>query len=198
MGNNRSPELNGIRCAGVAIIPKTHHSHDGTEVASPDVVETRSADPPADQQNRASHLIAVCGAHMSGLPLNPQLLELGATLVEMTRTTDEYRLFVLEDIAPPRPGMLRVGDKKGAAIDIEVWAVPNDQVGRMLQRVPPPLCIGSISLANGGTVHGFLCEAYSIQRARDITEFGGWRHFLRHECAHNQKPATDTGITDGE
>jgi len=28
-------------------------------------------------------------------------------------------------------------------------------------------------------VHGFVCEAHALAGARDITEFGGWRAFVR-------------------
>ncbi len=123
-------------------------------------------------------LIAVCGAHMSGLPLNAELVKLGGMLATATRTTSDYRLFALDGFSPPRPGLLRVGSNKGAMIDLEVWSLPIEQVGRFLRGISAPLCIGHVALAIGGTVHGFLCEACATETARDITEFGGWRQFL--------------------
>ncbi|MEZ5785483.1 MAG: hypothetical protein R3D62_03115 [Xanthobacteraceae bacterium] len=115
---------------------------------------------------------------MSGLPLNAELIELGAELVTATRTTADYRLYALDGFHPPRPGLLRVGSNKGAMIDLEVWSLPTERVGRFLRGVSAPLCIGQVALAGGGTVHGFLCEACATDEARDITTFGGWRQFL--------------------
>jgi allophanate hydrolase len=122
---------------------------------------------------------------MSGLPLNTQLTGLGATFHAASQTTADYRLFALERLTPPRPGLVRVGPQVGAAIDIEVWMLPTDRVGRFLQFVLPPLCIGHVALAEGGTVHGFLCEAHAVGDARDITAYGGWRQFL----AQSAEPA---------
>ncbi len=139
--------------------------------------------PPTAKQPGRSQAIAVCGAHMSGLPLNGQLTDLGGIFLTATRTAEDYRLFALDEFSPPRPGLVRVGSDAGAAIDIEVWALPTEQVGPFLQHVLPPLCIGHVALADGGTVHGFLCEAHATAGARDITAFGGWRQFLSQSAA---------------
>ena len=122
--------------------------------------------------------LAVVGAHLSGLPLNGQLLERGATLVEATRTAPSYRLFALPGTTPPKPGLQRVADG-GAAIEVEVWAMPQATVGSFLALIPSPLGLGSVMLADGRHVHGFLCEAHALAGARDITELGGWRAYLR-------------------
>ena len=122
--------------------------------------------------------IAVVGAHLSGLPLNVQLQERGATLLEATRTTPVYRLFALPGTTPPKPGLLRAA-AGGAAIELEVWAMPQAAVGSFLALIPSPLGLGSIELADGRQVHGFLCEAHALEGAHDITAFGGWRAYLR-------------------
>jgi len=122
--------------------------------------------------------LAVVGAHLSGLPLNGQLLERGATLVQATRSAPRYRLYELPDSRPPKPGLLRVAEG-GAAIELEVWSVPQRAVGSLLALIPPPLGLGSIELEGGAHVHGFLCEAAALQGARDITAFGGWRAWLK-------------------
>jgi allophanate hydrolase len=121
--------------------------------------------------------IAVVGAHLSGLPLNAQLTERGATLRQRTTTAAAYRLFALPGTQPPKPGLLRVADG-GVAIEVEVWDVPAAQVGAFLSLVPPPLGLGSVELGDGSHVHGFLCESYALQGARDISHHGGWRAFL--------------------
>jgi len=122
--------------------------------------------------------IAVVGAHLSGLPLNGQLRERGATLLEATTTSASYRLYALPGTTPPKPGLLRVAEG-GAAIAVEVWSVPQTTLGSFLALIPPPLGLGSIELLDGRLAHGFLCEAHALGGARDITSFGGWRAYLR-------------------
>jgi len=121
--------------------------------------------------------LAVVGAHLSGLPLNRQLVERGATLVEATTTAPAYRLFALPGTTPAKPGLQRVA-KGGVAIAIEVWAMPRSELGSFLAEIPPPLGLGSIELADGRHVHGFLCEAHALAGATDISSHGGWRAYL--------------------
>jgi allophanate hydrolase len=121
--------------------------------------------------------IAVVGAHLQGLPLNWQLSERGATLVEATTTAPLYRLFALPGTVPPKPGMMRVAEG-GAAIAVEVWNLPLKHVGSFLALIPSPLGLGSLQLADGRFVHGFICESHALSGAQDITSFGGWRAFL--------------------
>jgi allophanate hydrolase len=120
--------------------------------------------------------VAVCGAHLQGLPLNHQLLERGAVLLERTLTTPDYRLYALPGGPPARPGLVRV-DAHGAAIEVEVWSMPAAAFGGFVAGIPAPLSIGKLTLADGRTVCGFLCEALAVQRAQDITRFGGWRAY---------------------
>lgn len=124
--------------------------------------------------------LAVVGAHLTGMPLNSQLLDRGATLIEATHTAARYRLYALPGTVPPKPGLARVaaGDAGGAAIAIEVWAVPQRHLGSFLALIPPPLGLGSLELSDGRWVHGFICEGHALQGAADITRYGGWRAFL--------------------
>ena len=121
--------------------------------------------------------LAVVGAHLSGLPLNGQLLERGARLRARTTTAPHYRLYALPGTTPPKPGLLRV-PTGGQAIEIEIWDLPLAQVGSFLALVSSPLGLGSIELAGGGSVHGFLCEPSGLDGARDISPYGGWRAYL--------------------
>jgi allophanate hydrolase len=114
---------------------------------------------------------------LSGLPLNGQLLERGATLRESTRTAPKYRLYALPDTRPPKPGLQRRVDG-GTAIEVEVWDMPLAAVGSFVALVPSPLCLGSLELADGRFVHGFLCESHALSTATDISHFGGWRAYL--------------------
>jgi allophanate hydrolase len=128
---------------------------------------------------RSEIAIAVVGAHLSGLPLNSQLTERGARLLRSTRTAPCYRLYALPGTTPPKPGIQRVSEG-GAGIELEVWALPQAEVGSFLALIPAPLGLGSLLLEDGTTVHGFLCEAHALQGAQDITGFGGWRAYLAH------------------
>jgi allophanate hydrolase len=122
--------------------------------------------------------IAVVGAHLSGQPLNHQLTARRARLLGAARTAPSYRLHALAGAAPARPGLVRVG-AGGAPIELEVWAMPRAEVGAFLAVIPPPLCLGAIELDTGERVTGFLCEAHALAGARDITQHGGWRAYLR-------------------
>jgi allophanate hydrolase len=121
--------------------------------------------------------LAVCGAHMQGLPLNHQLAQRGAVLLERTRTAARYRLYSLPGGPPHRPGLIAV-DSHGAAIEVEVWSVPGHAFGSFVAGIPAPLGIGKITLADERQVSGFLCEAHALSAAQDITAFGGWRAFI--------------------
>ncbi|MFD5637484.1 allophanate hydrolase [Streptomyces sp. NPDC127077] len=120
--------------------------------------------------------LAVVGAHLSGLPLNPQLLALGARLERTTTTAAVYRLHALAT-SPPKPGLVHVG-AGGAAVEAEVWSLPAEGLGRLLAALPRPMTLGSVELADGTHVPGFLCEPGALEDAPDITRYGGWRAYL--------------------
>jgi allophanate hydrolase len=127
--------------------------------------------------------IAVLGAHLSGMPLNGELRAAGARLIERTLTAPHYRLYALPGTPPPKPGLLRVKNGAGAAIEIEVWAMSDAAFGRFVAAVPPPLSIGTLEIDDGRSVKGFLVEAEAVAGARDISSFGGWRAFMAQERA---------------
>ena len=121
--------------------------------------------------------VAVVGAHLSGQPLNVQLTERNAKLIETARTATGYRLFALANTSPPKPGLVFDGAGAGG-IEVEVWEMEEDTFGSFVALIPTPLCIGSVRLADGRTVKGFLCETYATEGAEEITDFGGWRAWL--------------------
>jgi allophanate hydrolase len=122
--------------------------------------------------------IAVVGAHMSGLPLNGQLTELGGRLESAGRTAPVYRFYALPGGPPRRPGMVRVA-KDGGAVELEVWSLPAAAIGSFLRKIPAPLGLGTVTLADGSGVPGFLCESHATEGAEDITSLGGWRAYLK-------------------
>lgn len=123
--------------------------------------------------------VAVVGAHLSGQPLNHQLTSRGGTLVETTTTSPDYRLFALDTI-PPKPGLVRTaaGAARGAPIELEVWELGVAEFGAFVDEVPAPLGIGTVTLADGDAVNGFICEPFALDGAPDITVHGGWRAYL--------------------
>jgi allophanate hydrolase len=122
--------------------------------------------------------LAVCGAHLSGQPLNFQLTDAGAFLIESCRTSPEYKFYALRGTTPPKPGLVHTPGA-GASIEVEVWAVPETRFGRFVAQIPPPLAIGTSILESGRKVKSFVCEPFAVHDAEDITEQGGWREFLR-------------------
>jgi allophanate hydrolase len=122
--------------------------------------------------------IAVVGAHLSGLPLNHELVSRGGVLRRAARTEPCYRFYALAGGPPRRPGLLRVAAGEGFAIEAEVWALPPEGFARFVAAIPPPLCIGTLRLADGTTPKGFLVEPEGLHGAEEISRFGGWRGFL--------------------
>ncbi|MGW1725106.1 allophanate hydrolase [Streptomyces sp. NPDC002306] len=123
--------------------------------------------------------LAVVGAHLSGQPLNPQLAALGARLDRTTTTAPVYRLHAVRT-DPPKPGLVHVG-AGGAGIEAEIWRLPAEGLGRLLTTLPRPMALGSVELADGTRVPGFLCEPGALAQAEDITSYGGWRAYLRRQ-----------------
>ena len=132
----------------------------GTPLATP--AETRIA-------------LGVVGAHLSGMPLNGQLTGAGGVLVAATRTAPDYRMFVLPGTVPAKPGVIRDPSFAGPGLEIEVWALPPAAAAAFVAAIPAPLGIGKVTLADGSSVSGFLCEAHAVAGAEEITALGSWR-----------------------
>jgi allophanate hydrolase len=125
--------------------------------------------------------VAVCGAHLSGLPLNGELTDRNGRLVATTTTSSNYKLLALPGGPPQRPGLVHVeANEPGTAIQVEVWELPVSEYGSFVARIPVPLGIGTITLASGEALQGFLCEHYAIAGAVDISQYGGWRAYVKH------------------
>ena len=144
---------------------------------------------PAGSDDRLAQIAARCGqapvdllvvgAHLSGQPLNHELLAAGGTLIGQVTTADRYRLFAL-DTRPPKPGLVRVGDDysrctPGASIPGEVWRFPAVGFARFMADLTAPMAIGLVQLDDGRHVLGFLCEPAAVTGAQDITSYGSWR-----------------------
>ena len=125
--------------------------------------------------------IAVVGAHLSSMALNGELQALHGRLLETTTTSPDYKLYAL-DTTPPKPGMLRVDADTGTAIKLELWALSAAAFGKFVAAIPSPMAIGTIRLADGRDVKGFMVEPIAAEGARDISAFGGWRAFMAEKA----------------
>jgi len=136
---------------------------------------------PATKNPPPGHIrLAVVGAHLSGMPLNHQLTERHARLVGNRHTSADYRLYALPGTQPAKPGLIRV-KSEGQAIALELWDMPLDQFGSFVALVPSPLGIGTLSLEDGSSVMGFICEPWAVEGAEEISDWGGWRAYMnRH------------------
>tara|TARA_R110000823_G_scaffold125385_5_gene252063 strand:+ start:20464 stop:22278 length:1815 start_codon:yes stop_codon:yes gene_type:complete len=133
-----------------------------------------------DPQAAALHAhieVAVCGAHLDGMPLNWQLRERGGRLQLATHTSPHYRLYALGGGPPRRPGLVR-DSSGGGMIEVEVWSVPAAEFGSFVAGIPAPLGIGKLELEDGRWLSGFLCEPYGLEGATEITVLGGWRKYI--------------------
>ena len=128
------------------------------------------------KSERTSELV-VCGLHMRGLPLEQDLKNLGGEFLHDDRTAPCYRMFCLKT-EPRKPGLLRV-DEGGKSLAVEVWKLPVKSFGNFALSIPSPLCLGRVILENGAEVEGFLCESFCRRQNEDITDYGGFRMYLR-------------------
>ena len=154
----------------------------GTDLALMDMAEAWMAGDPyprpqLDQEGRMDRIkLAVVGAHLKDMPLHWQLTTRNATFVEATETAPTYRLYAMADSVPPKPAL--VHDQGGAAIKVEIYELGVAEFGSFVAEVPPPLAIGTVTLADGSQVKGFVSEPRALQDAEDITALGGWRAYV--------------------
>lgn len=162
--------------------PLGHHLGlpSGSDVTWPNNAQCQAMAPGAE----AIVPLAVVGAHLQGMPLHSQLVERRAHLIEATFTAPCYQLHALPGTVPPKPGLSRIATdeppESGHSIAVEVYAIPASQIGSFLSLIPPPLGLGSVELADGRWVKGFICEPWALGEAENISHFGGWRAYIKH------------------
>ncbi|MEO3788329.1 allophanate hydrolase [Actinocorallia sp. B10E7] len=129
-------------------------------------------------------VLAVVGAHRAGQPLHGRLRALGARPLGVAVTAPRYRLYALPGGRIPRPGLVRVAGR-GVEVEVELYVLDAAGLGELLTETAPPLGLGTLELADGRTVHGFLCEAYATREAPDISGHGSWLTYLEGEHAQH-------------
>ncbi|GGN43480.1 allophanate hydrolase [Novosphingobium indicum] len=133
--------------------------------------------PPLDLEGKMQTVkLAVVGAHLKDMPLHWQLTSRDATFVGAFETAPNYRLYAMADSVPPKPALVHSED--GAAIKVEVYELGVAEFGSFVAEVPPPLAIGTVTLADGSSVKGFVSEPRATEGAEDVTALGGWRAYI--------------------
>ncbi|MBE9640207.1 allophanate hydrolase [Salipiger mangrovisoli] len=145
-------------------------------------------------ESRAGELpVFVCGAHMSGMALNGELVSLGGRFLKACLTTPSYKLYDLAGGPPKRPGLSRQ-EIGGRAIAGELWALPVASVGAFLEGIPAPLGLGKVQLQDGSVEVGFICEGIGVEGAEDVSEHGDWRSYLDHLAAARSREAASAPV----
>jgi allophanate hydrolase len=125
--------------------------------------------------------LAVAGLHLSGQPLNHQLLSMGAVLKKTTCTSSRYHMYLIEDKKGLKPGLIRVPyEQEGFRFDVEVWQIPKSTIGNFLSEIPAPLGLGKVVLEDGSIVTGFICEPCVLMEGKDISSFSGWKAYIQY------------------
>jgi allophanate hydrolase len=134
--------------------------------------------PPLDIEGHMQTVkLAVVGAHLKDMPLHWQLTSRDATFIEATHTAPTYKLYAMAESVPPKPALVHSAED-GAAIAVEVYELGVAEFGSFTVEVPAPLAIGTVTLADGTSVKGFVAEPRAITGAEDITHLGGWRAYI--------------------
>ena len=133
--------------------------------------------PPLDLEgNMQTVKLAVVGAHLKDMPLHWQLTSREARFVGAFETAPTYRLYAMADSVPPKPALVHSED--GGSIAVEVYELDVAEFGSFVVEVPAPLAIGTVTLADGSNVKGFVAEPRALTNAEDITSLGGWRAYI--------------------
>jgi allophanate hydrolase len=134
--------------------------------------------PPLDMEGKMQTVkLAVVGAHLKDMPLHWQLTSRNATFLGAFETAPTYRLYAMADSVPPKPALIHSQD--GASIAVEVYELDVAAFGSFVVEVPAPLAIGTVTLADGTSVKGFVAEPRALTGAEDITHLGGWRAYIK-------------------
>lgn len=119
--------------------------------------------------------LGVVGAHLRVNRSTSSFL-ISGSFVQQTWTPPQYRLFVLPETPPAKPGMIRAED--GGSIEIEVWQLGASALGALIASAPPPLVIGSVQTRQRRMDHGISLRGNRPEGRTGNYEHGGWRAYL--------------------
>ena len=163
---------------GITLIGPAHSDRALLDIADAYLAKASlPSPPPLDLEGKMQTVkLAVVGAHLKDMPLHWQLTSRDAKFVGAFETAPEYRLYAIANSVPPKPALVHSGE--GASIAVEVYELGVAEFGSFTVEVPPPLAIGTVTLADGSSVKGFVAEPRALDGAEDITHLGGWRAFI--------------------
>jgi allophanate hydrolase len=163
---------------GITLIGPADSDHDLLSIADNYLAAADlPCPPPLDMEGKMESVkLAVVGAHLKDMPLHWQLTSRNATFVGAFETAPTYRLYAMADSVPPKPALVHSQD--GASIAVEVYELDVAAFGSFVVEVPAPLAIGTVILADGTSVKGFVAEPRALTGAEDITHLGGWRAYI--------------------
>ncbi len=125
--------------------------------------------------------LVVVGAHMRGLPLNHQLADVGGRFIAAARTAPIYRLVALTDLAPPKPGIVRI-EAGGASVECEVWRLPIRRLRRIRRQRRSAARDRQGRARRRSLAAGFPLRRGAAAGQPDIGAYGGWRNWLAAEA----------------
>ena len=132
--------------------------------------------PPVPSSGRIA--LAVVGAHLAGLPLNPELVALGGAFLSEAETTGDYRLYALPGSKPPKPGLLRVADGEGAAIRLELWSLDKASFGAFVAGIPLRLALAPFGFLTDQAPRAFWSRRRRSRAPRTSRSSAGGEAYL--------------------
>jgi allophanate hydrolase len=137
---------------------------------------------PADGTGRIE--VVVAGAHMAGLPANPQLASRGARFERLTRTSSGHGVRIVDTPMGVRPGLARpvagsaAPEGSAGQVEVEVWSLDAALLGSLAGEVPEGLALGPVALLDGTRRLGFVAAAVDAGTPASPLP-GGWRAHVR-------------------
>ena len=127
--------------------------------------------------------IAVVGAHLSGMALNGELKALGGAPAGAAPDRAGLPALCARHHAAEARHAARRARERDRRSSWNCGRCRPAVFGKFVAAIPPPLSIGTVRLADGRSVKGFIVEAADVDGARDISAFGGWRAFVAEAAA---------------
>ena len=123
--------------------------------------------------------LAVVGAHLSGEPLNHQLIDAGGVFVRAARTAPRYRLYALPDTSPPKPGLVRARAARAPPSRSRSGRCRPRRSGASSRAFRPRSASAASSSRTGAGSAGSCARATRSPAPPTSRRYGGWRAYLR-------------------
>lgn len=124
----------------------------------------------------AKTLLSVNGTLMRGFTLHHHLDELGATFVKESKTKACYRLYSIND---EYPAMIYDESGLASSIRVEVYEIDEEKIPLLMEKEPKGLKATKVFLTGNEVTIGILGTYSIIRGQKEITKFGGWKHYIQ-------------------